>query len=163
MAADGHLSNAFLRLNKYRVPLWPTLAAWILGMLFLLPFPTWFAISSFITTTTVFTYIISGSSLMTLRRLAPNAPRPIKLPLASVIGAIATIAAFLIVYWSSFYYLWFAFALIMAGLPLFFMYTMANRHGANRRISVASGIIYWVVLVSATYFLIYLPFAKSTG
>ena len=163
MAADGHLPNTFLKLNRYKVPLWPTLTAWVLGMLFLLPFPTWFAISSFITTTTVFTYIISGPALMTLRRLAPNAPRPIKLPLASVIGAIATIAAFLIVYWSSFYYLWFAFALIMAGLPLFFMYTMVNKHGASRRISITASIIYWAILIASTYFLVYLPFAEPTG
>jgi amino acid transporter len=116
MAADGHLPQAFLKLNRYKVPLWPMITALVLGLLFLLPFPSWFAISSFITTTTVFTYIISGPSLMTLRRTAPNANRPIKLPIASIIGAIATITAFLIVYWSTFYYLWFATALILSGL-----------------------------------------------
>ncbi|MGC9152108.1 MAG: APC family permease [Vulcanisaeta sp.] len=163
MAADGHLPSAFLKLNRFKVPLWPTIAALVLGLLFLLPFPTWFAISSFITTTTVFTYIISGPSLMTLRRTAPNANRPIKLPAASVIGAIATIAAFLIVYWSTFYYLWFAIALILAGLPLFYMYTMVNRYGASRAAGIVSGIIYWVVLILATYYLIYLPFAAPTG
>ncbi|GAB6945981.1 APC family permease [Vulcanisaeta sp. JCM 16161] len=163
MAADGHLPSAFLRLNRYKVPLWPTIAALVLGLLFLLPFPTWFAISSFITTTTVFTYIISGPSLMTLRRTAPNANRPIKLPAASVIGAIATIAAFLIVYWSTFYYLWFAIALILAGLPLFYMYTMVNRYGASRVAGIVSGIVYWIVLIVATYYLIYLPFAAPTG
>ncbi|WP_243678126.1 hypothetical protein [Vulcanisaeta distributa] len=131
--------------------------------MFLLPFPTWFAISSFITTTTVFTYIISGPSLMTLRRTAPNANRPIKLPAASVIGAIATIAAFLIVYWSTFYYLWFAIALILAGLPLFYMYTMVNRYGASRVAGIVSGVVYWIVLIVATYYLIYLPFAAPTG
>ena len=163
LAADGHLPNSFLKLNRYRVPSWATIAALVLGLLFLLPFPTWFAISSFITTTTVFTYIISGPTLMTLRRTAPNANRPIKLPAASIIGAIATIAAFLIVYWSTFYYLWFAIALILAGLPLFFMYTMVNRYGASKPAAVASGIVYWVVLILTTYFLIYLPFAAPTG
>ena len=163
LAADGHLPNSFLKLNRYRVPSWATIAALVLGLLFLLPFPTWFAISSFITTTTVFTYIISGPALMTLRRTAPNANRPIKLPAASIIGAIATIAAFLIVYWSTFYYLWFAIALILAGLPLFFMYTMVNRYGASKPAAVASGIVYWVVLILTTYFLIYLPFAAPTG
>jgi amino acid transporter len=163
LAADGHLPNSFLKLNRYRVPSWATIAALVLGLLFLLPFPTWFAISSFITTTTVFTYIISGPALMTLRKTAPNANRPIKLPAASIIGAIATIAAFLIVYWSTFYYLWFAIALILAGLPLFFMYTMVNRYGASKPAAVASGIAYWVVLILTTYFLIYLPFAARTG
>lgn len=100
---------------------------------------------------------------MTLRRTAPNANRPIKLPAASVIGAIATIAAFLIVYWSTFYYLWFAIALILAGLPLFYMYTMVNRYGASRTAGIISGIVYWVVLIVATYYLIYLPFAAPTG
>lgn len=163
LAADGHLPQTFLRLNKYRVPLWPMITALVLGLLFLLPFPTWFSISSFITMTTVFTYIISGPSLMTLRKMAPNANRPIKLSAASVIGAIATIAAFLIVYWSTFYVLWFAIALILAGLPLFYMYTMVNKYGASRTTAIILGIIYWVVLVLSTYFLIYLPFAAPAG
>ncbi|WP_238376215.1 hypothetical protein [Vulcanisaeta sp. EB80] len=163
LAADGHLPNSFLKLNRYRVPSWATIAALVLGLLFLLPFPTWYAITTFVTTTTVFTYIISGPALMTLRKTAPNANRPIKLPAASIIGAIATIAAFLIVYWSTFYYLWFAIALILAGLPLFFMYTMVNRYGASKPATVASSIVYWVVLILTTYFLIYLPFAAPTG
>ncbi|GAB6944977.1 APC family permease [Vulcanisaeta sp. JCM 14467] len=163
MAADGHLPQAFLKLNRFRVPLWPTIAALVLGLLFLLPFPTWYSISTFITTTTVFTYIIGGPSLMTLRRTAPNANRPIKLPAASVIGAIATIAAYLIVYWSTFYSLWFAVALIFAGLPLFYMYTMVNRYGASRTAGIISGIVYWAILIVATYFLIYLPIIAPTG
>ena len=163
LAADGHLPQSFLRLNKYRVPLWPTVAALILGLLFLLPFPTWFAISSFITTTTVFTYIVGGPALIALRRMAPDAPRPIKIPLASVIGALATIAAFLIVYWSTFYYLWFAIALILGGLPLFYLYTMVNRFKLDRKYAIAAAIVYWAALIASTYFLIYLPFALPAG
>ncbi len=43
------------------------------------------------------------------------------------------------------------------------MYTMVNRYGASRTAGTVSGIIYWVVLIVATYYLIYLPFAAPTG
>jgi len=163
MAADGHLPDAFLRLNKHRVPMYPMIAALLIGLVFLLPFPTWFAISSFITSTTVFTYIVSGPALMSFRKIIPDIPRPLKLPAASLIAAIASIASYLIVYWSTFYTLWFVFALVIGGLPVFYMYTMVNRYGVNRTNATLAGLIYWAVLIVSTYFLIYVPIIAPTG
>lgn len=163
MAADGHLPSAFLKLNRYKVPLLPMIASLVIGLIFLLPFPTWFAISSFITSTTVFTYVVSGPALMSFRKTIPDAPRPLRLPAASLIAAIASIAAYLIVYWSTFYTLWFVFALVMGGLPLFYMYTMVNRYNVNRTSAAAAGIIYWAILIISTYFLIYKPIIAPTG
>jgi len=155
MAADGHLPDWFLWLNKYKVPWVSLLASLVVGALFLIPYPAWVFIASFISSTTVYTYMIGGPAVLVLRRTAPQAPRPFRLPAAWVIGALAFIAAFLIVYWSTFAVLWGVVALILAGLPLFFMYTLPSRYGFNRSLGAAIGIVYWFVLGLTTYFFLY--------
>ncbi|ESQ25254.1 MAG: Amino acid transporter [uncultured Acidilobus sp. OSP8] len=155
MAADGHLPDWFLWLNKYKVPWVSLLASLVVGALFLIPYPAWVYIASFISSTTVYTYMIGGPAVLVLRRTAPQAPRPFRLPAAWVIGALAFIAAFLIVYWSTFAVLWGVVALILAGLPLFFMYTLPSRYGFNRSLGAAIGVVYWFVLGLTTYFFLY--------
>jgi amino acid transporter len=155
MAADGHLPDWFLWLNKYKVPWVSLLASLVVGALFLMPYPAWVYIASFISSTTVYTYMIGGPAVLVLRRTAPQAPRPFRLPAAWVIGALAFIAAFLIVYWSTFAVLWGVVALILAGLPLFFMYTLPSRYGFKRSAGASMGIAYWVVLGVTTYVFLY--------
>ncbi|ADY02331.1 amino acid permease-associated region [Vulcanisaeta moutnovskia 768-28] len=155
MAADGHLPDWFLHLNRWKVPKWATIAAWLVGALFLIPYPAWVYLATFISSTTVTTYIITGASVVVLRRTAPNAPRPFKLPVAYLMGALAFIFAFLIPYWAGFTTYWGVFALILAGLPFFYMYTAANRFGIRRLNAAVLGIIYWIILGLSTWFLIY--------
>ncbi|ESQ25649.1 MAG: Amino acid transporter [uncultured Acidilobus sp. JCHS] len=155
MAADGHLPDWFLWLNRYKIPWVSLLASLVVGALFLIPYPAWVFIASFISSTTVYTYMIGGPAVLVLRRTAPQAPRPFRLPAAWVIGALAFIAAFLIVYWSTFAVLWGVVALILAGLPLFFMYTLPSRYGLKRSVGAAMGIAYWVVLGITTYVFLY--------
>ncbi|MGC8544143.1 MAG: APC family permease, partial [Vulcanisaeta sp.] len=101
------------------------------------------------------TYVVVGSTLVVLRKTAPNAPRPFKLPAAYVFGALAFIFAYLIPYWSGFTTMWGVTALVLAGLPMFFMYTSVNRFGVKRANAVILGIIYWIILALSTWFLIY--------
>ena len=121
-AANGALPPAFLRLNKYRVPVISMIAALIAGFIFLLPFPSWQSLVGFISSSTVFTYIVGGIALETLRRHAPDLKRPFKLPGARVIAPIATIVAILIVYWSGFSTLYYIITGLFLGLSLFFGY-----------------------------------------
>ncbi|MGC9134285.1 APC family permease [Caldisphaera sp.] len=154
MATDGHLPDAFLWLNKHKIPWVSLLASWLIGAIFLIPYPAWVLIIGFISTTTVFTYIIGGSALVVFRRTAPNAHRPLKLPFPWVLGGIAFVAAFMIVYWSTFSVLWAVDALILAGIPIFYMYTMPKRLGSNRLLGILLGIVYWVILAVTTIWLL---------
>ncbi|WP_048816704.1 APC family permease [Caldisphaera lagunensis] len=161
MAADGHLPDLFLKLNKHKIPIFSLIASWLIGALFLLPYPAWVKIAGFISSTTVFTYMISGSALVVLRKTAPNAHRPLKLPVPWILGGIAFIASFLIVYWSTFSILWGVDALILAGIPIFYIYTMPKRLGSNLTLGIVLGVIYWITLaVTTIYFLDYGIVAK---
>ncbi|MEM0121929.1 MAG: APC family permease, partial [Saccharolobus sp.] len=72
LAADSYFPQFFLKLNKHRIPIWSLLASLIVAFLFLLPFPSWYLLVRFISSATVFTFIMGGIGLETLRRTAPD-------------------------------------------------------------------------------------------
>ncbi|WP_143701235.1 APC family permease [Vulcanisaeta thermophila] len=156
MAANGQLPEFFLHLNKYRVPKWGTIAALILGFLFIYKFPAWSLIVGFITSAGYFTFIISGPLPLALRKMAPNIPRYYRIPAISIFSALATISVYLILYWSTFDVLWGVVVFMLAGLPLFFIYVLPKL-GASRSEGIIAGIIYWLALVLSTVFLLYYP------
>lgn len=87
-------------MEKTRIPFVPLLASLIIGYVFFLPFPSWYKLVGFITSATVFTYIVGGPSLRVLRKHASELHRPFKLPGSAIIAPIAFIGASLVVYWS---------------------------------------------------------------
>ena len=158
MAADGVLPEWFLRLNKYKIPWIALIASWLLGAFFMLPFPGWALIVSFISLTTVLTYIIGGSALVVLRRTAPEMPRPFRAGgdrAVWVIGAIAFIASYLIVYWSEFSTLWLATPFILVGLGVYYALVAPSRFGVRRSHGIAAAVVFWAVLGVTTYFLVW--------
>lgn len=125
-ATNGYLPGIFLKVGKTRIPIYSLIAATIIAAIFMLPFPSWQSLVGFISSATVFTYIMGGIGLETLRKTAPELNRPYKLPLARVIAPIATLAAGLIVYWSGFATLFYVITGIFLGFALF-LATMPSR------------------------------------
>ncbi len=158
MAADGVLPEWFLRLNKHKIPWIALIASWLLGIIFMVPYSGWALMVSFISMTTVLTYIVGGSALMVLRRTAPNMPRPFRLGsdgVAWVISAIAFIASFLIVYWSTYSVFWLSAVFILIGVSLYYIMVAPGRFGVKRSHGITAGLIFWVILALTTYFLVW--------
>ncbi|MGC8514673.1 MAG: APC family permease [Thermoplasmata archaeon] len=100
-AALGYLPNSMMKVNeKRRIPIFPLVVSLIVGIVFFAPFPSWYKLVGFITSATVFTYLIGGPALRSLRRNATELKRPFKLPGSSILAPLAFIGASLIVYWS---------------------------------------------------------------
>ena len=155
MAANGHLPDWFLELNRWKVPKWAGITVFLVITVFLIARPLWVFLATYVTSAVVISYLYIGPLLVVLRKTAPNAPRPFKLPAFYLFGALSFIFAYLIPYWAGFTIMWTMIALILAGLPLFFMYTAVNRFGVKRSNATILGIIYWIVLVISTIFLVY--------
>lgn len=151
-ATNGYLPEIFLKIGKTRIPTFSLIAALIIGFIFLLPFPSWYALVGFISSATVLTYIMGGIGLAVLRNRAPDLKRPFKLPLASIIAPIATVAAGLIVYWSSFAVLFYVFTGIFLGLPLFFSIYASKMLGMKKSLAVMLGIVDLVADLLLAYF-----------
>jgi len=120
--ANGKLKagpNALTRLTTQGVPWVGVLVMWVVGCLFLLPFPAWNKMAAYISSITVLTYGLGPVALLSLRRNAPDAQRPFVMPGANLIAPIAFIASNWIIYWAGFTTDSWLFAIIAIGFALY--------------------------------------------
>ncbi|MCI2414481.1 MAG: APC family permease [Candidatus Aramenus sp.] len=151
-AANGYLPGVFLKIGRTKVPVISFIAATAIGAIFLLPFPAWIALVGFISSATVFTYIMGGIGLQTLRKTAPDLKRNYRLPGASIIAPIATLAAGLIVYWSGFTTLFYVVTAVFIGLPIFFGYYAYKVYKAKASLAMLLGVVDVIAVVLDSYF-----------
>lgn len=110
------------RLNRNKVPWLAVLVMWVVGAIFLLPFPAWQEMVSYITSVTVLTYGLGPIALIVLRRNLPELRRPFRMAGASVIAPLAFICSNLVIYWTGFKTNSFLFSLVAIGFVLYAMY-----------------------------------------
>jgi amino acid transporter len=106
LARNRYYPQAFAKVDKNGVPWVSLILAFVLGLVFLLPFPSWSALVGLVTSASVLMYAGAPLSLGALRLQVPDAPRPYRVPAAAVISPIAFVVAGLIIYWSGFETIW---------------------------------------------------------
>ena len=131
--------------------------------MFLLPFPSWYALVGINSSFTVFAYLAAGITNTSLRKTAPEMERPFKTPFLKVMAPLAFVIASMLVYFSG----WSTVALLLlivdGGLPIFLL----SRYGRETfRINIRSAslfsAVYWVIFIfiGTVYALSLLPFAE---
>jgi len=111
-AKEGYLTKNFFAVHtKYRVPAFGIIVTLIVTIILLVLAGigylissvggAWSALTSIVTTTGVFSYIIGPIALSTFRKAHPNLNRPFKLPAYKIIAPIAFIVSALMVYWGA--------------------------------------------------------------
>jgi amino acid transporter len=94
------------RTDSRGVPWVSLILAFIGGLVFLLPFPSWHALVGLVTGASVLMYAGAPLSLGAFRRQVPDAVRPYRLAGAAVWAPIGFIIANFIIYWSGFLVIW---------------------------------------------------------
>ncbi|NNC22760.1 APC family permease [Salinisphaera sp. USBA-960] len=125
LMANGELrvGPAWLtHINRFGVPWVAVIVMWIFGCIFLLPFPAWQQIVSYISAITVLTYGLGPVALICLRRNAPAAERPFRLRGAIVIAPAAFIAANWVIYWTGYETNQFLYSLLTGGFIVYALY-----------------------------------------
>ncbi|WP_027820770.1 APC family permease [Paraburkholderia bannensis] len=107
--------QALTRLNRFQIPWVAVLVMWVVGVLFLMPFPAWQQMVGYITSVTVLTYGLGPIALMVLRRNLPDLKRPFRMGAAGFIAPLAFICSNLIIYWTGFRTNNFLFSLVAIG------------------------------------------------
>ena len=101
LAKNGYFPKGLAKVDpKTGIPAAALIVAFVLGLIFLLPFPSWQSLVGLVSSATVFTYIIGPVSLTVLRRTAPEAKRPFKLGGSGIIAPAAFAIGTLIVYFT---------------------------------------------------------------
>jgi amino acid transporter len=106
LARNRYYPQIFAKTNSSGVPWVSLLFAFLFGLVFLLPFPSWHSLVGLVTGASVLMYAGAPLSMGAFRRTLPEAERPYRMPAAAVLGPVAFIAANLIIYWSGFEVIW---------------------------------------------------------
>ena len=88
LARNGYVPDEFERTSKRtHVPVFGVLFATGIGLLFLLPFPSWSKLVGIATSSSVLMYAGAPLALAALRKTKPDLPRVYRLPAARDVGA----------------------------------------------------------------------------
>ncbi len=109
-------------LNDAKAPWAGVLVMWVVGGLFLLPFPAWKLMVSYITWMTVVTYGLGPVVLLVLRRNQPMLQRPFRLWGAEIFAPIAFICSNWVLYRTGFKTDSFPFILMAVVFVLYALY-----------------------------------------
>jgi amino acid transporter len=106
LARNRYYPQIFGRVDKRGVPWVGLIFAFLFGLLFLLPFPSWRSLVGLITGASVLMYAGAPLSLAAFRSQVPDADRPYRMPGAAFLAPAAFVVADLLIYWSGFNVIW---------------------------------------------------------
>jgi amino acid transporter len=126
LSRNRYYPSIFAKVDKNGIPWFSLIMAFVFGLVFLLPFPSWVTLVSLVTSASVLMYAGAPLALGAFRKQLPNAERPYKLPFASVISPFAFIIASMLIYWSGFVVVWKLGVAIVIGYLLILMHFADN-------------------------------------
>jgi amino acid transporter len=152
LGRNRYYPQLFTRVDRNGVPWFSLIIAFLFGLLFLLPFPSWHSLVGLVTSASVLMYAGAPLSLAAFRGQVPEAPRPYRLPGAVVMAPLAFVFANLLIYWTGFEVIWKLAIAIVVGYVLIgiFMYFDPQRPPLDWRSAqwlpvylIGMGIISW--------------------
>ncbi len=157
LANNGYFPKALTKIDpRTGIPVVSLTTAFVLGLIFLLPFPSWQSLVGLVSSATVFTYIIGPVSLAVLRRTAGEAFRPYRLKGASIIAPLAFVIGSLIIYWTGWVIDSKLLIALLIGIVIYaiFALSMPNQIERPSMQSMVSGlwlIVYLITMLALTY------------
>jgi amino acid transporter len=106
LARNRYAPQIFGRVSKNGIPWVGLIGAFVFGLVFLLPFPSWHSLVNIITGASVLMYAGAPLSLGAFRFQVPEAERPYRLPIAQVLAPLAFVVSGLLIYFSGFEVVW---------------------------------------------------------
>jgi amino acid transporter len=106
LARNRYYPQIFQWTDRNGVPWFSLIMAFVFGLVFLLPFPSWKTLVTLVTSASVLMYAGAPLSLAAFRKQVPDAPRPYRMPAAVVIAPLAFVLANMLIYWSGFETVW---------------------------------------------------------
>ena len=101
LSKNGYIPKAFEKNSpKTKVPVFGIIVTTVIGLLFLLPFPSWGKLVGVVTSASVLMYAGAPLALGALRLQKPDLPRAYTLPVGKVLAPLSFVVANFIVYWS---------------------------------------------------------------
>ncbi len=142
MGRNGNTFKALSEVNDRGVPWVSVILTFVVGVVFLLPFPGWQKLVGFVTSATVLSFGSGPIVLLALRRQLPGQARPFRLPGAHVFAYLAFLSSNLIVYWSGWDTTWKLYLAVLIGYIVLGLHEWKNAK-TTPPLELRSGL--WVV------------------
>lgn len=118
-AKEGALPKAFGKTNRRGAPTLAIILASVLAVIFIIPYPSWYALVDFVVVAGSVNFAIVNASVPVLRRLYPDVKRPFRVPGINVWSLAGFIAASLLIYWATYPTTLYALIATLAGSIVF--------------------------------------------
>ena len=118
LGRNRYFPQVFTKVDKNGIPWVSLIVAFVAGLFFLLPFPSWHSLVSLVTGASVLMYAGAPLAMGAFRRQVPEADRPYRVPAGEVMAPIAFIIANMLIYWSGFETVWKLGVVIIIGYVL---------------------------------------------
>ncbi|PSN83405.1 amino acid transporter [Candidatus Marsarchaeota G1 archaeon OSP_B] len=139
-----YFPKIFGNLNpRFQTPTFSLILTFIIGAIFLIPFPSWYSLVGISASFTVYNYLAAGITNHVFRRVAPNLKRPFDPKLRLPLYFIGFLVGSLIIYWSGWSIVNPMFVTVAAALPLFVV-GYNSKLSLKRSTLVAFVAAYWV-------------------
>ena len=150
MSRMKYFPELFGRIHpKFQTPWISILLTFIIGALFLLPFPSWYALVGINASFTVYAYLAAGITNTVLRRTSPDLKRPFRTPLLYILAPAGFIIASMLVYFSGWSIISFLMLIVNGGLPLFVLSPYGRRvFNLKVKTAVIFSTIYWILFIA---------------
>ncbi|HEX5962062.1 MAG TPA: APC family permease [Rhodanobacteraceae bacterium] len=118
MGRNGNAPAVLAKVSERGVPWVSVILAFVVGLIFFLPFPGWQKLVGFVTSATVLSFGSGPLTMMALRSELPEQRRPFRLAGGWVIPYLAFLSSNLIVFWSGWDVVWKLMLAVVLGLVL---------------------------------------------
>ncbi|MFW0794864.1 APC family permease [Gordonia sp. CPCC 205515] len=149
MSANGELPRGLQRLNRRGSPWVALVVVTGIGFLFFLPVPSWYVFVGMVATAMMFNYVIAAPSVQVFRRLAPQLPRPIRIPAVTFFGLAGFILSMFTIYWAGWATMINVLTVTMLGLPIYASYSSVKNGWSRSTQSGVLSIVFtaaWVII-----------------
>jgi amino acid transporter len=119
LGEDDALPSVLTRVSRRGVPWASILLAFIIGLIALLPFPSWQSLVGLVTDATAIMYAFAPVSLEALIRQHAGREHPYRVPWPQVLTPFGFVAANLVIYWSGFEAIWKLLTAVLIGRVIF--------------------------------------------
>ena len=106
LARNRYYPPIFQWTDRNGIPWFSLVCAFLFGLVFLLPFPSWYSLVALVTSASVLMYAGAPLSLAAFRKHLPDAQRPYRMAGANIIAPLGFLIANMLIYWSGFEVVW---------------------------------------------------------
>jgi amino acid transporter len=156
LSKNGYVPRLFENTSgRTKVPALGIIISACIGILFLLPYPSWNSLVSIVTGASVLMYAGAPLALGALRGSKPNLPRSYRLPAASILAPLCFAGANMIVYWAGWYTVGSLMIVILVGYVLMLISRAFGLNDKKPALDVMSGLwipVYLAGMALISYF-----------